>query len=89
VEGAEDTANGSTSAAHILRATWQPGNPDIWLEGGRYGLPMDSVYAGERPRASTTHLHFGAMNPPCYAIPWRNLLEGASDPVISRQDDCL
>ena len=87
--GFEETANGNSGAAHVLRATWQPGNPDIWLEGGRYGLPLQSLYAAERLRASATHLHVGAWLPPCYAVPWRNLLEDATDPVIPQWDSCL
>lgn len=83
----EETASGNTGAVHVLRATWQPGVPDIWLESGRYGLPSDFLNGIGMSRASATHLHLSGEA--CYAMPWRNLLEGASDPVISRDDDCL
>jgi hypothetical protein len=60
---------------------------DIWVEAGRYGLLADHIFEITKLRASASHLHLGGQGP-CFAVPWQNLLNGESLPVIERRDDC-
>lgn len=80
----EEIGETKVGAAHILRPGWQPGDPDIWLIEGRFGL--GPIHELDRLRASSSHLHVhGGF---CYAVPWSNLLRGVSDPVVRLPDGC-
>ena len=53
----------------------------------RFGLGADALVG---MRGSSSHLHVGsdALDGPCHAVPWPNLLSGATQPVITRAEPC-
>lgn len=85
--GWEETGDGNTGAAHVFRATWQPGMPDYWFEAGRSGTASERIFTVTRLRASATYLHVGEQDQ-CVAVPWQNILGVEWQPVVSRADDC-
>jgi hypothetical protein len=85
--GEEETAYGNTGAAHVFRATWQPGMSDYWFEQGRSGTTSERIFTVTRLRASATYLHVGEQDQ-CVAVPWQNIFGVEWQPVVSRVDDC-
>ncbi|MGH3713797.1 MAG: integrin alpha [Micromonosporaceae bacterium] len=79
-------------AVHVFRPGWRPGQNDITVDPGEYGLRSDPSYAPIWIRATSGHFQLASNGSSdvmeCNWVPWANILNGASEPVLVKPDDC-
>lgn len=71
----------AAGGAHVFKPTSTPGDGDVWITTGTYGLPY-YVYADFVYGASQKYLYVERYSgTPEYGIPWSNILNGESVPA--------
>jgi hypothetical protein len=88
VPGREGDGRTDAGGVHVYSGVGAPGDHDAWFDSGDLtgGLwaPRDDARAGQFMGSSSTHLFVADPSgspPSVYAVPWTNLVDGASDPV--------
>lgn len=86
----EDDGQGTVDrgGVQIFSAVEPPGDHDVWLDdlsfSGTGWQAADDAHVGQSVGASSSHLFLSdpyGTSPAVYAVPWANLVDGASDPV--------
>lgn len=88
VPGKDGAGRVDDGGVHVVSGVGPPGDHDAWFDSGELtgGLwaPRDDARAGQFLGSTSTHLYVGdpyGGPPSVYAVPWQNLVAGASDPV--------
>lgn len=88
VPGKDGAGLTDDGGVHVFSGVGAPGDHDVWFDSGELtgGLwvPRDDARTGQFMGSTSTHLYVGdplGSPPSVYAVPWQNLIEGASDPV--------
>lgn len=88
VPGKDGEGRIDDGGVHVVSGIGAPGDHDVWFDSGELtgGLwaPRDDARAGQFMGSTSTHLYVGdpfGSPPAVYAVPWQNLVAGASDPV--------